>query len=568
VAGETVLVADDRTDNVDFLRQYVLEPNGYRVKAARDGREALRIALTDEVDLIISDLVMPNLNGIELMEELRNANKEIPTILMTFHGSEETAVNAFRLGARDYIIKPFTVEEMVEAIDRALAEARLRRERDELTHHLLHANRQLEQHVKELRILYGLGRSVTSLLDLELVLNRIVEAAVYLTGAEEGSLMLLDEDSGHLYMRAARGLGEKHARGFRVRVEDSIAGRVLRTGEPIILGGTRQDDTFKVKTDYFVKALLNVPLKMGSEVNGVLAVNNRDAARPFSSRHLRMLIALADYASIAIYNARLYQDLAASRDQIEKWGQDLEAKISERTATLEATQDQLHRSEKLAALGHMAAGLAREISQPVSTILGHVRLLEDKLPGDDRVRTSLEAIERESLRCQHTMRSLVDFAGRTPPKTQPVDMNELIEVAWRRVEEEIPVRSIELVRGFNPHLPLVHVDRPQMEQALYQLVRNACEAMRLGGTLRLITRSFGSELQAIVSDTGQGLSPEQMRHIFDPFYFASEQGQRAGMGLSIAYGVVVRHGGTIEVESQPGKGTMFTVRLPTSSNQK
>ena len=113
MSGETVLVADDRADNVDFLRQYVLEPNGYRVKAATDGRQALRIALKDEVDLVISDLVMPNLNGLELMEELHLAGKEIPTILMTFHGSEETAVNAFRLGARDYIIKPFTVEEMV-----------------------------------------------------------------------------------------------------------------------------------------------------------------------------------------------------------------------------------------------------------------------------------------------------------------------------------------------------------------------------------------------------------------------------------------------------------------------
>jgi two-component system NtrC family sensor kinase len=216
----------------------------------------------------------------------------------------------------------------------------------------------------------------------------------------------------------------------------------------------------------------------------------------------------------------------------------------------------------------MAAGLAREISQPVSTILGHVRLVEGKLPNDDRVRTSLEAIEREALRCQHTLRSLVDFAGRTPPKTQPVDMNELLEVAWHRSEEDVPMRSIELIRGFDPHLPLVHVDRTQMEQALYQLVRNACEAMRLGGTLRLITRSVGSEVQAIVCDTGPGLAPEQLRHIFDPFYFTSEQGQREGMGLSIAYGVVVRHGGTIEVESQVGKGTMFTIRLPLDSKRQ
>lgn len=565
MSGETVLVADDRTDNVDFLRQYVLEPNGYQVRAAIDGRHALRIAIEENVDLVISDLIMPNLNGLELMEELRKAGKEIPTILMTFHGSEETAVNAFRLGARDYIIKPFTVEEMTEAIDRALAEARLRRERDELTQHLLKANRQLEQHVKELRILYGLGRSVTSLLDLELVLNRVVEAAVYLTGAEEGSLMLIDEGSGHLYMRAARGVGEKHARGFRVRVEDSIAGRVLRSGEPIVLGGSRQDDTFKVKTDYFVKALLNVPLKVGDEVIGVLAVNNRDAVRAFSSRHLRMLVALADYASISIYNARLYEDLAASRDQTKKWGQHLEVTISERTAALEEAQSRLHNSEKLAALGHMAAGLAQEMSDPVNTILGHVRLLESKLASEDQVRISLEAIERESLRCQTTIRSLLDFARRTPPETHPIDINELLDVAWRRVDDDLPVHSIQVVRGYDPYLPLVQADRKQMEQALIQLIRNACEAMRISGTLRLTTRSVGPEVQVIVADTGPGLSPDQLRHIFDPFYVISEQGQRSGMGLSIAHGVIERHGGTIEVDSQAGKGTTFTIHLSLGS---
>jgi two-component system NtrC family sensor kinase len=568
VAGETVLVADDRTDNVDFLRQYVLEPNGYRTRAARDGREALRRALRGGIDLIICDLVMPNMNGLELMEELRHAGKEIPTILMTFHGSEETAVNAFRFGARDYIIKPFTVDEMVEAIDRALAEARLRRERDELTKNLLQANRQLEQHIKELRTHYGLARSVTLLLDLELLLNRVVEAAIYLTGAQEGSIMLLDEESGNLYLRAARGIGEKYARGFRVRADDSIAGRVLRTGEPIMLGGDQQEGTYKVKTDYFVKALINVPLKMGDAVIGVLAVNNRTTGRAFNSRHLRMLLALADYASIAIYNARLYQDLGESRDQIEKWNQGLEAKIEERTADLRSAQEKLHRSEKLAALGHMAAGLAQEMSDPIKTILGHVRLLEPKVSDEDEARTSMQAIEREVLHCQLTVRSLLDFARPTPLQTQPVDMNELLETTWSRIENELPVRSIELVRGFDPYLPLVPADRMQLEQALHQLMRNACEAIRFDGTIRLTTRSVGSEVQIIVADSGQGLSQEQLRHVFDPFYFINEQGQRTGMGLSIAYGVIDRHGGVIEVESQEGKGSTFCVRLPLNSELK
>jgi signal transduction histidine kinase len=369
-------------------------------------------------------------------------------------------------------------------------------------------------------------------------------------------------------MRAARGVGEKHAREFRVRVEDSIAGRVLRTGEPILLGGTRGDDTYKVKTGYFVKALLNVPLKVGDEVIGVLAVNNRSAVRAFTPRHLRMLIALADYASIAIYNAGLYEDLASSRDQIKKWSQDLEAKVGERTAALESTQEQLHRSEKLAAWGHMAAGLAQEMSDPINTILGHTRLLESKLAGANRVRDSIEAIERDALRCQHTVQSLLDFARRTPHEAQPVDVNELLEASWRRIEDDLPVHSIEIERGFDPQLPLLQADRLQLERAFYHLMRNACEFMQLGGTLRLITRSVGSEVQIIVADTGPGLSPAHLRHIFDPFYFVEEKGRGAGMGLAVTYGVIDRHGGTIEVESQEEEGTTFTIRLPLEPGHK
>ena len=197
---------------------------------------------------------MPKMGGLELLESLREQEIDIPIILMTFHGSEGTAVRAFRLGARDYIIKPFAIDEMLHAIDRALTESRLRQERDSLTQTVLKVNQQLENRVQELRFLYGIGRSVTSLQDLQQILNRIVEAAVYLTGAEEGSLML--------YLRAARGLNEKRAKSFRVKIQDSIVGQVVRTGRPVMIGGQNRDDSFKVTTGYFVKALLNVPLKM------------------------------------------------------------------------------------------------------------------------------------------------------------------------------------------------------------------------------------------------------------------------------------------------------------------
>ncbi|MEM7346064.1 MAG: response regulator, partial [Chloroflexota bacterium] len=166
MAGETVLVVDDRDDSLNFLREYVLEPNNYQIVEAKNGAEALDLVQQRKVDLIISDLVMPKMGGLELLEGLREKGLDIPAILMTFHGSEGTAVRAFRLGARDYIIKPFAIDEMLNAIDRALTESRLRQERDQLTKTLLKVNRQLEHRVQELRFLYGIGRSVTSLKDL------------------------------------------------------------------------------------------------------------------------------------------------------------------------------------------------------------------------------------------------------------------------------------------------------------------------------------------------------------------------------------------------------------------
>ncbi len=194
--------------------------------------------------------------------------------------------------------------------------------------------------MQELRFLYGIGRSVTSLQELQQILNRIVEAAAYLTNAEESSLMLIDPSTGVLYMRAARGLNEKNATSFRVKMHDSIAGQVVKSGQPVMIGGVNQDDSFKVKTGYFVKSLLNVPLKVKDKVIGVLAVNNRAVMKAFSDRHLNLLMALGDYASVAIENARLYERLSLDVDRAEESSRVLEGVVQARTAELNAANDQ------------------------------------------------------------------------------------------------------------------------------------------------------------------------------------------------------------------------------------
>jgi len=175
----------------------------------------------------------------------------------------------------------------------------------------------LERRVRELSTLHEIARAVTSVLDLEAVLNRIVEAGVYLTNAEEGFLLLVDEETGDLTLRAGKGLGEKVARGMSMKVTDSIAGQVVKTGQPVRMGGFRRDEEYKVKTGYLVKSLVNVPIKLTGRVIGVLAVDHSIASmRTFGDHDVALLSSLADYAAIAIENARLFAEASAKADEL------------------------------------------------------------------------------------------------------------------------------------------------------------------------------------------------------------------------------------------------------------
>jgi len=181
------------------------------------------------------------------------------------------------------------------------------------------ATQLLERRVRELSTLHEIARAVTSVLDLEVVLNRIVEAAVYLTNAEEGFLLLVDEETGDLVLRAGKGLGDKAARVMGMKVTDSIAGQVVKTGRPVRMGGFRRDEAYKVKTGYLVKSLVNVPIKSGGRVIGALSVDHSTASlRTFSDHDVALLASLADYAAIAIENARLFAQASAKAGELAR----------------------------------------------------------------------------------------------------------------------------------------------------------------------------------------------------------------------------------------------------------
>jgi two-component system NtrC family sensor kinase len=313
MAHERILIVDNSPQTIDFIVNYVLKPNNYQVLIAKDGDVGLKMAIEHRPDLILLDMNMPRMTGIEVLEAMNVQNIKIPVIVMTFHGSETLAVQFFRMGVKDYILKPFTIAEILESIENALTEVRLRRERDELTRRLRASNQALEQRLKELNTLFGIGKSVTLLLDHDKLLSRLVEAAIFLTSADEGTLLLVDPETEELYIVASRGLDERVVRSLRLKVSDSLAGKVITTGQPLMLTG---QDLTRIKTSYLVRSLIYIPLRVKEQVIGVLGVSNRHQNCDFTNHDLRLLSALADYAAISLENVRLFNQVENERTKL------------------------------------------------------------------------------------------------------------------------------------------------------------------------------------------------------------------------------------------------------------
>ena len=305
---EEILIIDDSEQITSLLANYVLPELGFTPAIAHTGRQGLQRLRNRLPDLILLDLQLPDISGLDLLRLLAQEGYDVPVILMTAHGSENIAVEAFRLGARNYLIKPFSDTEARTVIDQALRERRLRRDKERLT-------ASLQQRLQELTVLSRIGKSVTGLMEQAQLLERIVEAGVYITQAEEGFLLLHDREQNELYLRAAKNLGDQRAQSLRIPIDDTLAGQVIRTGKPVRLDQARGGTGLKVKTGFLVRAILQVPLLVGDQAIGVLAVDNRQSNRSFSENDQYLLATLADYAAIALENARLYEQIKLSEQR-------------------------------------------------------------------------------------------------------------------------------------------------------------------------------------------------------------------------------------------------------------
>ncbi len=306
MAKERVLIIDDAVESNQLIVDRVLTPHGFQALVALDGETGLNLAIAEQPDLILLAVNTPKKNGIDVLTALKKQNLEIPAIIMTSDASEPLTFQALRLGIKDYILKPFRPLDMVVIIERVLSERHLRQERDELAKRLMFSEQQLQRHQTELNTLFGIGKSVTAVVEPQKLLASLIEAAVYLTNAEDGLLLLIDEQTNELYVAAARGIEPQLAETLRFSIDDSLVGEVVTTGQPLRLAKV---DRASLKIPYSVYALLYVPLAIQGNVMGVLCVHNREQTQDFGNHDLRLLSMLADYTAVFWQSIQLFQRL-------------------------------------------------------------------------------------------------------------------------------------------------------------------------------------------------------------------------------------------------------------------
>lgn len=241
---------------------------------------------------------------------------------------------------------------------------------------------------------------------------------------------------------------------------------------------------------------------------------------------------------------------------------ELSAHLRQRLAELETTHAQLVRSTKLAAIGELAANVAHEINNPLTGVLSLVELIQEESAEDQSHQADLETIRAETLRVRAVVRSLLDFARQTPPQLELTDPRPVLAGVLPLVRKRAAVAGVEIHQAHAPEpLPIV-VDTGQLKQVLINLLTNAIDAMPEGGDIFVRTERQDDEIVITVRDTGPGIPPEHADRIFEPFFTTKSAVSGTGLGLSVSLGIIERHGGRITVESQPGHGATFAVRLP------
>jgi len=350
-------------------------------------------------------------------------------------------------------------------------------------------------------------------------------------------------------------------KSFEYPVSGGITGHVFETGESLVVNDVLQDGRYRSIKGWQAGSEMCVAIREGVRILGIIDVES-SSRNAFTHNDFMALESLAGILASVITSADQYQRLQFTVSQLRS----MQVELHDRMEAQRKTENRLIQAAKLAAVGEMAAGIAHELNNPLTSVTGFAELALEELPEGNQSRKDLELVMREARRARDVVRRLLDFARQSESTRARASLNEIVDDVVALSRHLIHTTGVELKITVDNNLPWVLVDANQMKQVLLNLVHNALQAMPDGGAMEISTASKSRNdrewVLVSVRDTGVGIPQPEQARIFEPFFTTKGDQGGTGLGLSVTYGIITDHGGQIDVESAPGAGSKFTVWLP------
>jgi len=383
--------------------------------------------------------------------------------------------------------------------------------------------------------------------------------------AYELAAVFIADEKGNLtiggFGGASQNVVKRAMKTFEYPVIGGITGHVFETGESLVVNDVLQDKRYRPIKGWQAGSEMCVAIHEGAKILGIIDVES-SSRNAFTHNDFIALESLAGILASVITSADQYQRLQLTISQLRSTQVELRARMEAQRSA----ENRLIQAAKLAAVGEMAAGIAHELNNPLTSVTGFAELALEGMPEGSETHTDLEMVLREALRARDVVRRLLDFARQSESTRARASLNNVIEDVVALSRHLIHTSAVELSLDLEEELPWTSVDVNQMKQVLLNLVHNALQAMPDGGEMEIKTETASRHhrdwVVVSVRDTGVGIPQLEQARIFEPFYTTKGNQGGTGLGLSVTYGIVTDHGGQIDVESQPGAGSKFTVWLP------
>jgi two-component system NtrC family sensor kinase len=564
-----ILVMEDENSVAQAL-QIILTDEGYGVAWSSTGQGALDSASHQSFDLLVADLRLPDMHGMDVVKQIKESRPETAVIVITGYASVGSAVEAMKTGAVDYLPKPFTDEQFKSAVEQALK----KRDRACPENAVLSARKKKLIGRKEVvRVLRKTTPEVSEGIS-NAQRDKCGRAAAFGPEPLHDRAYFNEDhpiptDMGKTRKEGTEMLAEE--RGFADRILEGVKEGVLAAdpkGTVVFFNKSMEAMLGYSAAEVCGKIPLARLLPFGEMERLKERLGSEEGGK--NKRLLLFETNLLDRRGKSI-SVQMSPALLSGKDDLGIVAFIRKLREMRKAEQEDADPSRLLQQDKMMSLGRLAASVVHEINNPLAGILNYLRLMLKILSRGavneaemEKFRNYLTVVERETDRCSRIVSSLLAFSRRSKMEYAEMSVNELLERSTMLSQHKMALQNIQVKIGLDPNLPLIVGDFNQLQQCIINLIFNAIDAMPQGGTLTVSSavRSDEGVVLIGVTDTGCGIPEEDLPNIFEPFFTTKTEGKGLGLGLSTVYGIVDGHKGTIRVESEVGKGTTFTIELP------